>query len=222
MKSESESHSLLSNSLQPHGLYTVHGILQARIPEWIVLFFSRGSSQPRDQTQVFALQANSLPIEPPGKPKNTGVGSYPFSSGSSWPRDQTRVSCIAGRFFTNWAIREAPTMVEVMKIMHLLQKAWYRHFCTQCPDPASGHHWPMPPTKIPRHSEASLGQSLVGSLLLSPRSWCTQVLFVPSNSLFPQFYVSSVIKSHWPLKSSSLEVLSPFARSPGWEICCGS
>ena len=49
--------------------YTVHGILQARILEWVVFPFSRGSSQPRDQTQV---------------------------------------SCIAGRFFTNWAIREGP------------------------------------------------------------------------------------------------------------------
>ena len=33
-----------------------------------------------------------------------------FSTGSSWPRDQTWVSCIAGRFFTIWAIREALTM----------------------------------------------------------------------------------------------------------------
>ena len=48
--------------------YTVHGILQARILEWVAFPFSRGSSQPRDQTQV---------------------------------------SRIAGRFFTNWAIREA-------------------------------------------------------------------------------------------------------------------
>ena len=32
--------------------YTVHGILQARILEWVVSPFSRGSSQPRDQTQV--------------------------------------------------------------------------------------------------------------------------------------------------------------------------
>ena len=34
------------------------------------------SSQPRDQTQVSspALQVDSLPAEPPGKPKNTGVG----------------------------------------------------------------------------------------------------------------------------------------------------
>ena len=33
-------------------VYTAHGILQARILEWIPFSFSRGSSQPRDQTQV--------------------------------------------------------------------------------------------------------------------------------------------------------------------------
>ena len=32
--------------------YTVHGILQARILEWVAFPFSRGSSQPRDPTQV--------------------------------------------------------------------------------------------------------------------------------------------------------------------------
>jgi len=54
--------------------YTVCGILQARILEWVAFAFSRGSSQPRDQTQVSRI-AESLPSEPPGKPKNTGVGS---------------------------------------------------------------------------------------------------------------------------------------------------
>ena len=32
--------------------YTVHGILQVRILEWVAFSFSRGSSQPRDRTQV--------------------------------------------------------------------------------------------------------------------------------------------------------------------------
>ena len=32
--------------------------------------------------------------------------AFPFSRGSSWPRHRTGVSCIAGRFFTNWATRE--------------------------------------------------------------------------------------------------------------------
>ena len=50
-ESESESHSVVSNSLQPMD-YSVDGILQARILEWVIFPFSRGSSQPRDQTQV--------------------------------------------------------------------------------------------------------------------------------------------------------------------------
>ena len=47
--------------------YTVHGILQARILEWVTFPFSRESSQPRDQTQVSCKQADSLPAEPQGK-----------------------------------------------------------------------------------------------------------------------------------------------------------
>ena len=42
-----------------------------------------------------------------GSPRILQLVANPFSSGSSRPRNQTRVSCIAGRFFTNWAIREA-------------------------------------------------------------------------------------------------------------------
>ena len=33
--------------------------------------------------------------------------AFPFSRGSSQPRDRTQVSCIAGRFFTSWATRDA-------------------------------------------------------------------------------------------------------------------
>ena len=36
--------------------YTVHRILQARILEWVAFPFSRGSSQPRDQTQVSCIE----------------------------------------------------------------------------------------------------------------------------------------------------------------------
>ena len=43
--------SVVSDSLLLHGLY-VHGILQARILEWVAFPFSRGSSQVRDWTQV--------------------------------------------------------------------------------------------------------------------------------------------------------------------------
>ena len=39
----------------------------------------------------------------------TELKVYPFSSGSSRPRNRTGVSCIEGRFFTSWAVREAGT-----------------------------------------------------------------------------------------------------------------
>ena len=43
---------------------SVHGILQAKVMEWVAILFTRGSSQPRDWTQDSALQADSLPSEP--------------------------------------------------------------------------------------------------------------------------------------------------------------
>ena len=50
---------------------SVHGILQVRIPEWVAMPSSRGSSQRRDRIHVFCLlhwQEGSLPLAPPGKP----------------------------------------------------------------------------------------------------------------------------------------------------------
>ena len=42
-----------------------------------------------------------------GSPRILEWVAYPFSRKSSWPRNRTEVSCIAGRFFTSWATREA-------------------------------------------------------------------------------------------------------------------
>ena len=63
-------------------------------------------------------------------------------------------------------------MVEVVKIMVTYFKRSHAHTAAlSAPDPATGHHRPMPLPEIPGHSQASLGQSLVESLLLSPGSW---------------------------------------------------
>ena len=40
--------------------YVVHGILQARIPEWVAVPFSRESSQPRDGSQVSCIAGGFL------------------------------------------------------------------------------------------------------------------------------------------------------------------
>ena len=55
--------------------YTVHGILQVRILEWVAFPFSRDLPNPGIKPRSPALQADSLPAEPQGKLKNTGVGS---------------------------------------------------------------------------------------------------------------------------------------------------
>ena len=60
------------------------GILQARLWEWVAMTSSKRSSQPTDQTQSPALQVDSLPSEPPGKPNGRGLGlnHQKFFSGS--------------------------------------------------------------------------------------------------------------------------------------------
>ena len=48
---------------------SVHGISQARTLEWLDISFSRGSSQPRDQTHVSWIAGRFFTTEPPGKPR---------------------------------------------------------------------------------------------------------------------------------------------------------
>ena len=76
---------------------------------------------------------------------------------------------------TEWLHFHFHTMVEVMKTMATSFKR--SHVCTatlSAPNLAAGHHQPTPPPETPGYSRTRLGQSLVGSLLLSPGSWCTQ------------------------------------------------
>ena len=58
---------------------SVHGILQARILEWVTTSSFRGSSRPRNQTlhllRLLHWQAGSLPLVPPGK-LPLGLGAY--------------------------------------------------------------------------------------------------------------------------------------------------
>ena len=47
--------------------FSVRGIFQARVPEWVAISFSTISSRPKDRRGSPALQADALPSEPPGK-----------------------------------------------------------------------------------------------------------------------------------------------------------
>ena len=84
------------------------------------------------------------------------------------------------------------TMVEVMKVMANSFKRSHAGTATlSAPNPAASHHQPTPPLVTPGHSQASLGQSLVGSLFLSPVSWCTQGFLCAFLESISQFCVSS-------------------------------
>ena len=68
----------------------------------------RGSSQPRDRTQVPPHCKWSLyHLSHQGSPRILEWVVYPFSRGTSWSRNQPEVYRIAGRFFNSWATREA-------------------------------------------------------------------------------------------------------------------
>ena len=79
-----------------------------------------------------------------------------------------------------------------MKIMVTFFKR--SHACPatlSAPNPAAGHRLPMPLLETPGHSQASLGQSPVGSLLLSPGSWCIQGSVCALQEPVSQSHVSS-------------------------------
>ena len=80
IETETESERWKLKSLS-HVRLMVHGILQARILEWVPFPFSMGSSKPRDWTQVIHTAGRFLTSWATGKPKNTGVGSLSLLQG---------------------------------------------------------------------------------------------------------------------------------------------
>ena len=89
---------------------------------------------------------------------------------------------------------------------NLLQKVLCMHCHTQSPRPCSsttGLLQPTPPLETPGHSEASLGQSLVGSLLLSSGSWCAECF-----ACALQESVSLVLCNFWPLYGGVMAISS--------------
>ena len=84
------------------------------------------------------------------------------------------------------------TMVEVRKIVETSFKRSQAFTTTlSAPNPAAGHCWLMLPPETPRHSQLSLGQSFVGSLLIPLGPGTHKFPFVASKSLFPWSYVMS-------------------------------
>ena len=111
----SESH-LAMSSLQPHGLYSPWNspgqntgvgslsILQGFFP-------TQGSNPDLLYCRQILYQLNHQ-----GSPRILEWVACPFSRWSSQHRNWTRLSCTAGRFFTNWAVREARGAEQLNKL----------------------------------------------------------------------------------------------------------
>ena len=102
---------VVSDSVQPHGLQPARLLClwdsPGRILEWVAMpppgdLSTQGSNPGLPHCRWILYQLSHK-----GTLRILKWVAYPFSRGSSWPRNWTGVSCIAGRFFTNWALREA-------------------------------------------------------------------------------------------------------------------
>ena len=108
----------MSDSLRPHGLYSPWNSpgQNTRVGSRSLLqgiFPTQGSNPGLLHCRWILYQLNHK-----GSSRILEWVAYPFSSGSSWPRNRTRISCISGRFFTNWAI----SLLTVLFKHHFSQK----------------------------------------------------------------------------------------------------
>ena len=101
VSSESESHSVMSDSLQPLGVYSLwnspgQNTGVGSLSFLWEIFLNQGSNPGLLHCGQILYQLSHQ-----GSPRIVEWVAYPFSRVSSQTRNRTRVSCIAGRFFTN-------------------------------------------------------------------------------------------------------------------------
>ena len=106
-ESESGSRSVVSDSLRPHGLYSPWNSPGQNTGVGSRFLLQGNLPNPGIEPRPPALQVDSLPIEPQGKPKNTGVGSR------SLLKHRTHTYTI-----------EYYSAIKRMKFCHLQQQGW--------------------------------------------------------------------------------------------------
>ena len=107
LKEISTSHSAVSDSLWSHGLYSPWNSPGQTIGVGSIsllqeIFPTQGLNPGLLNCRQILYQLSHK-----GSSRVLEWVAYPFSKGSSRPRNRNGVSCIAGRFFTNWATRES-------------------------------------------------------------------------------------------------------------------
>ena len=103
--------SVISDCLQPHGQSSLpgssaHGILQARILEWVAIPFSRGSSQSREQTQVSCTVGRFFATWATREAQNMNMGVLGI---------EPRVSCMPSMHSTTEPYPQAELIIKEAK-----------------------------------------------------------------------------------------------------------
>ena len=98
----------MSDSLQPHGLYSPWNSLGQNTAVGSLSFLQGIFPTQGLNLGLWHSRQVLYQLSHKGNPRILEWIAYPFSSNSFRPSNWTEVSCIAGEFFTNWAIREAP------------------------------------------------------------------------------------------------------------------
>ena len=160
-ESQRVSRSVMSNSLWPHGLYLtgslVHGILQARILEWVAIPFFRGSSHPRDKTQVSCVAGRLFTIWVTREALYTldlvRTHIYPLTPPlakrvASWAKMSSRFQQVSplGALAKPWERKQELFSIgpsrNVIKLQHMkLVKAYMEDAATEVPGIGNGTEW---------------------------------------------------------------------------------
>ena len=109
----------------------VHGILQARILEWVTVPFSRGSSQPRDQSQVCHIAGGFFTSWATNAPQNSHIFSYKVTTKPSITSSSITLSkwpCLILFFVFYWeglvsaffAFLRWPCIIRLLKVVYIM------------------------------------------------------------------------------------------------------
>ena len=116
----SESHLVVSNSLQPHRLYSPWSSPGQNIGVGSLSLLQRIFPTQESNWSLLHCRQILYQLSHKGSPRILEWVAYPFSRGSSQPRNWTRVSCIAGRFFTSWG----PVVYRYINLLLLIFEKW--------------------------------------------------------------------------------------------------
>ena len=122
-----ESHSALSDSLQHNRLYRPQNSPGQNTVGSLSLLQGIFPTQ-RLNPGLLNCRWILYCLRHQGSPRILEWVAYPFCRESSQPKNRTEVSCIAGRFFTNWAIRDTTITRRLLKLMSIESVMLSNHF----------------------------------------------------------------------------------------------